>query len=181
MEVKSSKKGPNVAFDRVILFLILLSSAILPLDSPLNDPNTLQGTVIMNLNIVFTICFMIELSIKVIALGLLRNNLGDIKPYLSSGWNRVDAFVVFISALDLVLMLIGTGSGFAALKALRALRALRPLRVIKRFENLNIIVNALFSTFEAMQNVLMVGAIILLIFSIMGVSFFKGKFYYCSI
>jgi len=62
---------------------------------------------------------------------------------------------------------------------LRALRALRPLRVIKRFENLRIIVNALFATFGAMQNVLMVGTLLLLIFSIMGVSFFKGTFFHC--
>ena len=62
---------------------------------------------------------------------------------------------------------------------MRALRALRPLRVIKRFENLRIIVNALFATFGAMQNVLMVGTLLLLIFSIMGVSFFKGAFFSC--
>ena len=181
MQVKTKKQGPNVVFEKLILVLIIISSAILPMDNPLNDPESLQSKVIVNLNIFLSVCFLFELSVKVIAFGLLKNNLGDIKPYLSSGWNRVDAFVVFISTLDLILMLVGTGSGFAALKALRALRALRPLRVIKRFESLNIIVNALFSTFSAMQNVLMVGAIILLIFSIMGVSFFKGKFHYCSI
>lgn len=154
---------------------------MLPFDNPLNDPNSLVAIVIFYLNIIFTLCFISELSIKVIALGLISNNLGDIKPYLSSGWNKVDAFVVFISTLDLVLMFTGGGSQFAALKALRALRALRPLRVIKRFENLNVIVNALFATFGAMQSVLMVGTILLLIFSIMGVSFFAGKFYKCSI
>jgi hypothetical protein len=77
-------------------------------------------------------------------------------------------------------MMTGRGSQFAALKALRALRALRPLRVIKRFENLRLIVNALFATFGAMQNVLLVGTLLLLIFSIMGVSFFKGVFYSCK-
>jgi voltage-gated sodium channel type V alpha len=153
---------------------------MLPFDNPINDPNSLQSMVIMYLNVFFTICFICELSIKVIALGLLSNNLGSIKPYLSSGWNKVDCFVVSISTLDLIMMVIGSGSQFAALKALRALRALRPLRVIKRFENLNVIVNALFSAFGAMKSVLMVGAILLLIFSIMGVSFFKGKFYSCS-
>lgn len=81
---------------------------------------------------------------------MIYNNLGEIKPYFDSGWNRVDAFVVSISAIDLVMMMSGQGSQFAALKALRALRALRPLRVIKRFENLRIIVNALFATFGAM-------------------------------
>jgi hypothetical protein len=124
---------------------------------------------------------MIELSIKVIAQGLVRNNLGEVKPYLSSGWNRVDAFVVSISVLDLILMLAGSGTGFAALKALRALRALRPLRVIKRFETLTLIVNALISTFSAIKNVLMIGAVIFLIFAIIGVSLFKGRFFYCTI
>lgn len=154
---------------------------MLPFDNPLNDPESLKSTVIMYLNIFFTICFIMELLVKIIALGVIKNNLGAIKPYLASGWNKVDAFVVSISTLDLVLMLIGSDSQFAALKALRALRALRPLRVIKRFENLNVIVNALFSTFGSLRPVLMVGLILLLIFAIMGVSFFKGKFAKCSI
>lgn len=99
---------------------------------------------------------------------------------MADPWNQVDAFVVTISTIDLVLILVGGGSQFAALKALRALRALRPLRVIKRFENLRLVVNALFSTFGAMQNVLMVGSLLILIFAIMGVSFFKGQFYSCE-
>jgi hypothetical protein len=152
---------------------------MLPLDNPLNDPNSPQTKLIAYINIVFTLCFITEASIKIIAKGLLYNNLGEVKPYLDSGWNRVDAFVVSISALDLIMMMSGRDSQFAALKALRALRALRPLRVIKRFENLKLIVNALFATFGAMQNVLMVGTLLLLIFSIMGVSFFKGLFFSC--
>ena len=96
------------------------------MDNPLNDPESLKSKLIVNINVILTVCFLFELGIKVIALGLLKNNLGDIKPYLNSGWNRVDAFVVFISTLDLILILVGTGSGFAALKALRALRLLIP-------------------------------------------------------
>lgn len=179
---QAMQKNFNIAnkiFDQVILILILISSAMLPLDNPLNDPNSNETKLIMYINIVFTLCFISEASIKIIAKGLISNNLGEIKPYLDSGWNRVDAFVVSISALDLILMMAGRGSQFAALKALRALRALRPLRVIKRFENLKLIVNALFATFGAMQNVLMVGTLLLLIFSIMGVSFFKGRFFKC--
>ena len=141
---------PNKTFDKIILVLILISSGLLPFDNPLNDPHSTKSKVIFYLNTGFTLCFIVEMSIKVIALGLVHNNFGDVKPYLSSGWNKVDAFVVTISTLDLILVLIGGGSSFAALKALRALRALRPLRVIKRFENLSIIVNALFSTFGAL-------------------------------
>jgi voltage-dependent calcium channel L type alpha-1D len=158
----------------------MISSAMLPLDNPLNDPKADQTILIQNINIFFTLCFLTEATIKIIAKGLLFNNLGNIKPYLDSGWNRVDAFVVFISCLDLLFMIMNVGSNLAALKALRALRALRPLRVIKRFENLKLIINALFATLTAMQNVLMVSTLFLLIFAIMGVSFFKGQLYSCQ-
>lgn len=132
------------------------------------------------INMVFTICFVIELTVKVIAYGLLSNNLEFIKPYLASGWNRVDGFIVLISVIDLIMMQYQDGSSFAALKAFRAMRALRPLRVIKKFENLKLIVNALFATFSEMKNVIMVSSLLVLIFAIMGVSFFKGKFFSCQ-
>jgi hypothetical protein len=82
---------------------------MLPFDNPLNDPESMTAFLIFYLNIFFTICFIIEMSIKIIALGLVKNNLGQIKPYLSSGWNKVDSFVVLVSTLDLVLMIIGSG------------------------------------------------------------------------
>jgi hypothetical protein len=136
---------------------------------------------IAKINVCFTLCFLTEASIKIIAKGFFFNNMKDqIKPYFDSGWNRVDAFVVFISTLDLIMTLLDVGSNLAALKALRALRALRPLRVIKKFDNLKLIINALFATLAAMQNVMMVSILFLLIFAIMGVSFFKGQLYSCQ-
>lgn len=101
------------------------------------------------------------------------------EPYIESGWNKIDCFVVIISCIDMAMYLLNIKSKFAFLKALRALRALRPLRVIRRYENLRIVVNALFSVFGAIQNVIIIGAIILLIFAITGVSFFKGRFFEC--
>ena len=150
------------------------------MDNPLNDPNSSLATNLIKINIVMTCFFVIEASVKIIAKGLMFNNLKTIEPYLSSGWNIVDIFVVCVSVFDIVSMYMGIDGNMGALKALRALRALRPLRVINRFENLKLIVNCLFSTFSAMQNVLMVGSLLLLIFSIMGVSFFKGKFFSCQ-
>lgn len=133
----------------------------------------------MKINVVMTVFFVIEASVKIIAKGMFHNNMQTIEPYMSSGWNIIDIFVVCVSVFDIVSMFVGIDGNLGALKALRALRALRPLRVINRFENLKIVVNCLFSTFNAMQNVLMVGSLLLLIFSIMGVSFFKGKFFSC--
>ena len=63
---------------------------------------------------------------------------------------------------------------------MRALRALRPLRVISRNEGLKLVVNSLFSSLPAMGNVMLVCGLFVLIFAILGVNFFKGRFYSCS-
>jgi len=72
-------------------------------------------------------------------------------------------------------------SQFAALKALRALRALRPLRVISKDEGMKLVVMALMASIPSMSNVLLVCSLFILIFSIMGVSFFKGMFSSCQV
>jgi voltage-gated cation channel len=84
----------------------------------------------------------------------------------------------------MVFTLLNSGANtnsLKSLKALRAFRALRPLRVISKNEGLQIIVNTLFSSLPALKNVMMVTALILLIFAIMGVNFFKGSFYSCDL
>lgn len=67
----------------------------------------------------------------------------------------------------------------SALKALRALRALRPLRTISRAEGLKLIVDALLRAIPALGNVIMVSALFVFIFSIIGINFFKGLFFKC--
>ena len=64
---------------------------------------------------------------------------------------------------------------------MRALRALRPLRVIRRFDNLRVVDNALLSTIGAINNVMLVGFLLLLMFAVMGINLLKGSLYSCSI
>ena len=155
---------------------------MLPLDNPLNDPNSEEAKNINLLNEIFTAIFVTELTIKTIAKGVFKNSLNHIDPYLKSSWNQIDCFVVFVSVSDILLKyFLGKASAqFSAFKALRALRALRPLRVIRSFPNLKKVVNAFFSSISAISNIIMIGLFILLIFAVIGVSLFKGKFYTCS-
>ena len=44
---------------------------------------------------------------------------------------------------------------------------------------MKLVVNALLASIPSMNNVLLVCSLIILIFSIMGVNFFKGSFYHC--
>uniref|UniRef100_A0A8C0ZPE5 Sodium channel protein n=1 Tax=Castor canadensis TaxID=51338 RepID=A0A8C0ZPE5_CASCN len=70
-------------------------------------------------------------------------------------------------------------SELGAIKSLRTLRALRPLRALSRFEGMRVVVNALLGAIPSIMNVLLVCLIFWLIFSIMGVNLFAGKFYHC--
>ena len=68
-----------------------------------------------------------------------------------------------------------------AIKIFRLLRTLRPLRVISHNPALKMIVVALFSSVGGILNVIIVVLVVWLIFAIMGVNFFSGKFFYCTI
>uniref|UniRef100_A0AAN0LJ60 Multifunctional fusion protein n=3 Tax=Arthropoda TaxID=6656 RepID=A0AAN0LJ60_9ACAR len=67
-----------------------------------------------------------------------------------------------------------------AFKTMRTLRALRPLRAMSRMQGMRVVVNALVQAIPSIFNVLLVCLIFWLIFAIMGVQLFVGKFAYCE-
>lgn len=66
-------------------------------------------------------------------------------------------------------------------KILRCLRALRPLRVISRSEGLQIAIGSLGNSLPAIGNGIIVASLIVFIYAIIGISFFKGSFFYCQL
>jgi hypothetical protein len=52
--------------------------------------------------------------------------------------------------------------------------------MISRNEGMRLVINALMASIPSMTNVLLVCLLLLLIFAIMGVNFFKGAFYSCQ-
>ncbi|MBZ3869135.1 Sodium channel protein type 2 subunit alpha [Sciurus carolinensis] len=101
--------------------------------------------------------------------------------------NWFETFIVFMillssGALVSLVSLTANALGYSelgAIKSLRTLRALRPLRALSRFEGMRVVVNALLGAIPSIMNVLLVCLIFWLIFSIMGVNLFAGKFYHC--
>jgi hypothetical protein len=59
-------------------------------------------------------------------------------------------------------------------------RVLRPLRVINRNEGLKIAVKALMMAIPNIANVTIIMLLFFLIFGIIGISYFKGKYFYCN-
>ena len=152
-------------------------------DNPLNDPDSTFSTALDEINFVFTFLFVLEMWIKIIALGFIHPSV-EASPYIRNGWNMLDFIVVWASLFDIFTLFQDTGginkSQLKSLKALRALRALRPLRMISRNEGMRLVVNALFASIPPMTNVLIVCMLFILIFACTGISFFAGMFYSCS-
>jgi hypothetical protein len=92
--------------------------------------------------------------------------------FLRDAWNYFDSLVVLVSVLTPVLpssMLPPAGS-----KALKMVRTLRVFRLIKRIPSMRKIVSALVKALPAMLNAFMIVVVLLSLYSIMGVRFFRS-------
>ncbi|KAJ8304693.1 hypothetical protein KUTeg_018276 [Tegillarca granosa] len=158
-------------FEGIILFLIGVSSLTLAFeDAYLYEKPELEQA-LSYMNLIFAVLFTIEMLLKWIANGF--------KVYFTNVWSLLDFFIVVISWASIIADAAGAAD-ISAFRALRTLRALRPLRAISRWQGMKIVVNALMFAIPAIVNVLLVCLLFWLIFSIMGVQFFSGKFFWCQ-
>uniref|UniRef100_A0A3Q3WUG1 Sodium channel protein n=1 Tax=Mola mola TaxID=94237 RepID=A0A3Q3WUG1_MOLML len=157
-------------FETFIIFMILLSSGALAFEDIYLEQRPHIKTVLEYADQVFTYVFVVEMVLKWLAYGF--------KSYFNNAWCWLDFLIVDVSLVSLTANILGY-SELGAIKSLRTLRALRPLRALSRFEGMRVVVNALIGAIPSIFNVLLVCLIFWLIFSIMGVNLFAGKFYYC--
>ncbi|NXD77495.1 SCN5A protein, partial [Halcyon senegalensis] len=158
-------------FETFIIFMILLSSGALAFeDIHINDRKSIKSMLAF-LDKMFTFIFVLEMLLKWVAYGF--------KKYFTSAWCWLDFLIVDVSFAFSVSLINLLDTSFGPMKSLRTLRALRPLRALSRFEGMRVVVNALLGAIPSIMNVLLVCLIFWLIFSIMGVNLFAGKFGKC--
>uniref|UniRef100_A0A8C4E7Z0 Sodium channel protein n=1 Tax=Dicentrarchus labrax TaxID=13489 RepID=A0A8C4E7Z0_DICLA len=157
-------------FESFIIFMILLSSGALAFEDIYIEQRRTIKTMLEYADKVFTYIFILEMLLKWVAYGFVK--------YFTNAWCWLDFLIVDVSLVSLVANALGY-SELTAIKSLRTLRALRPLRALSRFEGMRVVVNALLGAIPSIMNVLLVCLIFWLIFSIMGVNLFAGKYYYC--
>uniref|UniRef100_A0A8C3QGN7 Voltage-dependent T-type calcium channel subunit alpha-1G n=1 Tax=Cyanoderma ruficeps TaxID=181631 RepID=A0A8C3QGN7_9PASS len=129
-------------------------------------------------NYIFTVIFLTEMTVKVVALGLC---FGE-KAYLKSSWNVLDGVLVLISVIDILVSMVSDSGTkiLGMLRVLRLLRTLRPLRVISRAQGLKLVVETLMSSLKPIGNIVVICCAFFIIFGILGVQLFKGKFFVCQ-
>ncbi|XP_061092055.1 sodium channel, voltage-gated, type I-like, alpha isoform X6 [Conger conger] len=157
-------------FESFIIFMILLSSGALAFEDIYIEQRKTIKTMLEYADKVFTYIFILEMLLKWVAYGFVK--------YFTNAWCWLDFLIVDVSLVSLVANALGY-SELTAIKSLRTLRALRPLRALSRFEGMRVVVNALLGAIPSIMNVLLVCLIFWLIFSIMGVNLFAGKYFYC--
>ncbi|XP_008834406.1 sodium channel protein type 10 subunit alpha isoform X1 [Nannospalax galili] len=157
-------------FESFIIFMILLSSGSLAFEDYYLKRKPRVESVLEYTDRVFTFIFVFEMLLKWVAYGF--------KKYFTNAWCWLDFLIVNISLTSLIAKILDY-SDVAPIKALRTLRALRPLRALSRFEGMKVVVDALVGAIPSIMNVLLVCLIFWLIFSIMGVNLFAGKFWRC--
>nr|XP_033800128.1 sodium channel protein type 2 subunit alpha-like isoform X1 [Geotrypetes seraphini]XP_033800129.1 sodium channel protein type 2 subunit alpha-like isoform X1 [Geotrypetes seraphini]XP_033800130.1 sodium channel protein type 2 subunit alpha-like isoform X1 [Geotrypetes seraphini] len=157
-------------FETFIIFMILMSSGALAFEDIYIEQKRTIKIILEYADKVFTYIFILEMLLKWVAYGFAK--------YFTNAWCWLDFLIVDVSLISLIANALGY-SELGAIKSLRTLRALRPLRALSRFEGMRVVVNALIGAIPSIMNVLLVCLIFWLIFSIMGVNLFSGKYYHC--
>ncbi|RXN32170.1 voltage-dependent T-type calcium channel subunit alpha-1I isoform X1 [Labeo rohita] len=162
-------------FDYVVLAFIFSNCITVALERPKILQGSLERLFLTVSNYIFTAIFVGEMTLKVVSMGLY---LGE-QAYLRSSWNILDGFLVFVSLIDIVVSMAGGAKILGVLRVLRLLRTLRPLRVISRAPGLKLVVETLITSLKPIGNIVLICCAFFIIFGILGVQLFKGKFYYC--
>ncbi|CAL1291642.1 unnamed protein product [Larinioides sclopetarius] len=158
-------------FETIIITMIMISSLALAAEDVNLKYRPGLESVLTYMDKVFTVLFFFEMLIKWVALGF--------RKYFQNAWCWLDFVIVLVSVINLLATEVG-GGNIQAFKTMRTLRALRPLRALSRFQGMRVVVNALVQAIPAICNVLLVCLIFWLIFAIMGVQLFGGKYFYCA-
>lgn len=154
-------------FNTFIVLVILLSSLELAMNGPLLDPNSDYLKTLSIIDLTTTIIFIAECLMKIVTFGFLFNGKNS---YLRKSWNVLDFIIVILSIISQSTL----SNDFKVIKVLRI------FRLISRHQGLKVAVRALYYALPNILNVTVIMLIFFLIFGVIGVSQFKGKFYFCA-
>jgi voltage-dependent calcium channel T type alpha-1G len=159
----------NRKFEYLIIVFIIVSAVQLALDSPLIDPDSELSLTLYWIDVSTTIVFSLEAILKMLTFGLLFNGKTS---YLKNPWNLLDLLIIVLSYISLSPL-------SDKLNTIKMVRIVRALRIISRNDGLKVAVKALMLAVPNISNVTVIMLLFFMIFGIVSVSFFKGKFFYC--
>ena len=166
--IKSSR------FEFTVLLFIIFNCGELVWETTLMQEETKAGQDIASrsLNIAFTVVFSVEALLRALAQGFALAE----GSYLRDSWNLLDFTILLVSVVELNFTDVHLGY----VKVVRALRTIRALRMVSRNLSMKLVVQSLLQSIMAIANAGFVLTIIWVIFAILGVSMFGGRFRSCE-
>ena len=155
------------SFDYFVLLLIGCNAVMMALEDPQKDPDnpTELELKMAYFEAIFNIMFTFEMSLKMVALGVVRGP----HTYLQSSWNLLDFVVVVTAWLPYILPDSSSKGG-----AVRAFRLLRPLRTINRFPGLKRLVTTILMSIPQMQVLAIMVLLYTFTFAVVAVQLWQG-------
>lgn len=162
----------NKWFDRFITFCIVANSILLASKEYEEKYDASYesswNSVLDKIDLVFTIIFLFECLVKVIAMGFVVHK----RSYLRDRWNWIDFFIVLVS-----LVAFTPGIDPKSLKVFRTARILRPLRSMSQLKSMRLVIQTFINSIPGLFNVCIFQAFIFTIFAIISINFFVGEQY----
>ncbi|XP_078326089.1 voltage-dependent calcium channel type A subunit alpha-1-like isoform X18 [Crassostrea virginica] len=167
-------------FDLFIMIVICASSFALATEEPVNE-KAFRNQILNYFDYVFTVVFTVEMILKVIDLGVFLHP----GSYCRNLWNILDATVVICALVAFFFDNTNVPRDTATknlntIKSMRVLRVLRPLKTINRVPKLKAVFDCVVNSLKNVANILIVYMLFQLIFAVIAVQLFKGKFFYCT-
>ncbi|KAI0983921.1 hypothetical protein GJ496_006977 [Pomphorhynchus laevis] len=167
-------------FDLFIIMIISASSIALAAEDPVYDDSR-RNKILNYFDHAFTGIFTIEMIFKIIDIGVILHP----GSYCRDIWNVIDGIVVVcaLSAIGFRFSPKGetaAGKSLNTIKSLRVLRVLRPLKTINKVPKLKAVFDCVVIALRKVITILIVYILFQIIFGVMAVQLFKGKFFYCS-
>jgi hypothetical protein len=176
----------NKIFEYYLYVNIIISLIILAIDTPLLTDNKMKK-ILFVFDIITCFAFIIETALKIIAYGFLFNGKYS---YVRYGFNIVDLSSLCLSILYILVNSVSTFSdevitskASTAQKVFRVVKIMRILRVFKliqRSKSLQATLSAFYLSLKQMLGIVLIGSLFIFMFSIVGVTYFRGLFFRCN-
>lgn len=154
-----------------LTFCVLSNTVTLAMDRPAMGAELAE--VLTSINAVFTWVFIVEMSLKLLAYGVIK--------YCSEPFNLLDGSVVLLSIFELIMTALATQGGgevdmssFKALRTLRTFRVFRIARLLRMMKQMQQIVIVLVRSSSSIFYITVLMFIGVMIFALLGMSLFGG-------
>merc|ERR1719238_2710725 len=119
-------------------------------------------------NLIFTLMFGMEFVVFNVALGPFR--------YWTNYMYGFDGVIVISSIMELIMNTISQSGDNSAISALRGFRLLRIFKLAKKWHSFRLLLKAIITTVMQMGNFVLLLVLMIVVFTLMGQSFFGGYF-----